>query len=373
MHIKTSRKSFWQSVTALIGMTLIVGTGSAQTVTIDSAPALNLRTVLDGSGLALSSISIDPTTGNAQVNTTSNISSCAAGNPLPGRSVTVSSPNQATQNGTINVTWVANNFVGATTCSVSLGAGSSAPTTVFPVAGLPYPATSSLSVVLGSAQPASYNFSVQCVDASGGQSSSNNSTTNVPSITDVTCTDSDIGKWRGVALAAPGVPRIWETTFNNPGVSSTPFPGNQSSQYTASLSLGGYDSMRFTVPINAPVGARYDLSNFVSTASGEGVLAGSVSPCSGDFREAILANSASRKFCISLGGGGGIAIGVVVDAGSGPYNTETCEIVRGRNYYFNTTFGTASVPQTGTTFNGAYCVSSECVYKLERRLARLPL
>ena len=371
MQIKTSRKSFWQSLTALIGVSMIVGTGSAQTVSIDLAPALNLRTAVDGTGLALSSISIDPTTGNAQVNTTSNVNTCG-GNPLPGRSVTVSSPNQATQNGTINVTWVANNFAASTTCNVSLEAGSSVPATVFPVSGLPYPATSSLSVVLGSAQPASYNFKVQCVDSSGGQSVSNNTITNVPSVGDITvCNDPDLGKWRGVALSPPGNPRIWETTFVTGGASSVPFPGVQNTQFSAGLGASSYDAMRFTVPLNASVGARYDLSNFVSTGSGEGVLSISVSPCQGDFRESFLSNTTTRKFCISQGGGGGAAIGTVVDAGPGPYSTESCEIVRGRNYFLNTTFGTTFQPG-----NGAYCVPAQqgeqCVYKLEYRQTRRP-
>jgi len=363
MHIKTSRKSFWQCVTALIGMTLIVGTGSAQTVTIDSAPPLTLRTV-DGQGLAPSSISIDPMTGNAQVNTTSNITTCGAGSPALGRTVTVTSPNQASPNGTINVNWVANNFVGATTCSVSLGAGSAVPVTGFPVNGLPYPTTSNLTVVLGPAQPASYSFSVQCVDAGG--SVTNSATTIVQSVVDPTsCTDPDIGKWRGVALSPPGLVRDWVPTFGN-----LPFPGPPNAQFTQTLSLGGYDSIRFLVPMTAIVGQRSDLINFLSTASAEGVLAASVSPCQGDFRESSLVNSAIRKVCIGLGGGGGTSISVVIDAGPGPYNSNTCEIVRGRTYFFNTTFGTASSSQTGSTANGAYCVTSECTYKLERSLAR---
>jgi hypothetical protein len=366
MQTKTTRKSFWQLITAIIGVTLIVGTGSAQTVTIDSAPSLNLRTALDNSGLALSSISIDPTTGNAQVSTTSNVTTCGV---IPGaRSVVVTSPGQATQNATISVSWAANNFVGATTCNVSLGSGSAVPASGWTGTGLPYPATSSLSVTLGSTQPASYNFVVQCFDTTTGPSGS--STTNVPAITDPTsCTDPEIGKWRGTALSPPGNPRIWETTFVTGGQTFVPFPGVSNTQFSAGLGSGTYDAMRFTVPVNAPVGARYDLSNFVSTQSGEGVLAGSVSPCQGDFRESFLSNTGTRKFCISLGGVGGVAIGSVVDAGQGPYTVETCEIVRGRQYYFNTTFGTAFFPGSG-----AYCLPAQqgeqCIYKLESRNSR---
>jgi len=364
MHIKTSRKSFWQCVTALIGMTLIVGTGSAQTVTIDSAPPLTLRTV-DGQSLAPSSISIDPMTGNAQVNTTSNITTCGAGSPALGRTVTVTSPNQASPNGTINVNWVANNFVGATTCSVTLGAGSAVAVPNTPVTGLAHPAISSLSVVLGSAQPASYNFSVQCIDAGGA--ASNSSITNVAN--SIGCSDPNIGKWRGLALSPPDLVRDWVTIF---GIGVAPFPGPPNLQFTAPLSLGSYDSMRFSVPTTLNVGFRTDIFTFVSGASAEGNLAISVSPCQGDFREAMLVNEARKKYCLNVGGGGGTAINVlVVDNDSeNTFDRETCEIVRGRNYFVNTTFGTANSQQTGSFRNGAYCITSECIYKMERRLSR---
>ncbi len=365
MQMKTSRKSFWQSLTALISVTLIVGTGSAQTVTIDSAAALNLRTSLDGSGLALSSISIDPLTGNAQVSTTSNISSCSGGGQPPARSVSVNAPQTAAVSSAITVSWQANNFTGTTTCSVSLNAGSAVPASGWSGTGLPYPATSSLSVTLNASQPASYSFRVDCSD---GQGATGSAVTSVQT-PGVGCTDPDIGKWRGVALSPPGNPRIWETTFVTGGQTFVPFPGVSNTQFSSGLGANSYDSMRFTIPVNAPVGARYDVSNFVSTQSGEGVLAGSVSECQGDFRESVLTNSTTRRFCISTAGVGGVAIGTVVDAGPGPYNVETCEVVRGRNYFFNTTFGTTFAPG-----NGAYCgpaqQGEQCIYKLESRNSR---
>jgi len=360
MQVNLLTKCFGSSFAALLAGVLLASAAFAQTVTVDSAPPLTLRNQLDGSGLALSSVSVDPMTGNVQVNTTSNVTSWSSSPPI-GRTVTVTSPNQATPNSSITVSWVASGGfnLAATTCSLSLGAGSAVPVGGFTFSG--QPPTSNLTVVLGSAQPASYSFSVQCVDAGG--SASNSSITNV--VNSVGCSDPDIGKWRGVALSPPGLVRDWVPTFGG-----QPFPGPPNAQFTQSLSLGGYDSMRFTVPMTAIVGQRYDLINFVSTASAEGVLAASVSPCLGDFRESILSNNVTRKACIGLGGGGGTSISVVIDAGPGPYNADTCEVVRGRTYFFNTTFGTASSVSTGNVSNGAYCVSSECIYKLERRLAR---
>jgi len=363
MQIKTSLKSFWRSVTALIGVTLIVGTGSAQTVTIDSAPALTLRTVLDGSGLALSSISIDPTTGNAQVNTTSSVTTCGGPPPL-GRTVSVSSPNQASQNGSITVSWVANNFTTATTCSVSLGSGSAIPATGFPVNSLPYPATSSLSVVLGSAQPASYIFNVMCFDAGGGQSASSTSTTNVPSGV-VGCTDPDLGKWRGAALASNNN-RIWENVFLNPGQSFSPFPGPPFSQVRTDSPSGVYDNIRFTVPTTAVVGSRYNIANFSPTDIASN-LAFSVSECIGDFRESVLLNESTNNICFGFAGITGPSIRLKVDPGSGPFASSTCPIIRGRNYYVNTTFGVATSPGPGQIFCAA---GGACPHLLEYQLAR---
>lgn len=357
MQTKTTRKSFWQSITAIIGVTLIVGTGSAQTVTIDSAPSLNLRTAVDNSGLAFSSISIDPATGNAQVNTTGNVTSC--GNPPAGtRLVSVTSPVNATPNSTINVSWVANNFIGATTCTVSLVAGSAVPTSGWTGTNLPYPATNTLSVVLNASQPALYNFKVDCSDGTPAIGSSN---TNVP--TTVGC-GPDVGKWRGAALTANTV-RIWETTFVSPGQTSTPFPGPVFSQLPTDLATGSYDSMRFTVPITAAVGARYNLKNFTPSSTSS-QLAFSVAECQGDFREELLVNETTSRICLGIAGNLGAFVRLKVEPGSEPFASTTCPIVRGRDYYVNTTFGIEAGPVTSPI----YCASGLCRHLLEYQIAR---
>ena len=361
MQTKTTRKSFWQSITAIIGVTLIVGTGSAQTVTIDSAPSLNLRTAVDNSGLAFSSISIDPTTGNAQVNTTSNVTTCGSSGT---RSVVVTSPNSATPGSTINVSWVANNFVGAATCSVSLGAGSALPTSGWTGTNLAYPATNSLSVVLGSAQPATYSFRVDCND---GQAANGTASTNVSSIVNPgDCTSTDLKKYRGVAINEVIV-REWETSFASPGETSTPFPGEPENAFFDTLGVGGYASMRFNVPVALPVGFRTSINNTLNTGSSSaGLLELSVSECKGDFRSDILVNNSIQKICMAGGGIGGAKVTVVVDAGPGPYSASSCEIIRGRTYFVNTTFGTRSAPG-----NGAFCsTAGGCQYFMKRELAR---
>jgi len=354
-------KSVWRTITALTGAILLVSVGFGQTVRVDAKAASDVHTAINTNG-STSTIRINTLTGNAFVNTSDSVNSCSSGTP-GGRSVTVTSPSQAAQNSTIQVSWTANNFVGATTCNLSLGAGSTVPSSGWTGTGLSYPSVASRTVVLGPSQPATYLFLVQCFDATNGPTGS--ATTIVQSGAGDTCLDPNIGQWRGQPLSVSSQ-RIWETTFTS-GTPSTPFPGAPNFQITETLGLDAYNSMRFTVPLNAPVRARYDLVNFVSTASPEGVLAGSVSPCEGDFRESELIDVKLRKFCISMGGIGGIAIGVVVDAGAGPHNGETCEIVRGRNYYFNTTFGTNI-----SGGDGAYCTAAGagCIYKFEYRLAR---
>jgi hypothetical protein len=357
MQTKTSYKT-GQWLLALFSTTLIVGTGSAQTIVIDSAPALNLTTQIN-SGIALSSIAIDPITGNAQVRTQAgNINSCTgSGNP-PGRSVTVSAPASAAPSAVINVAWTANNFTGTTTCTVSGGTN----TTGWTGTNLPYPATSSLQVTLAATQPASYTFTVTCSDGSSAQGSAATSVSGGGGGGD--CSDPLIGTYNGATLNVNAV-RNWENTFVTGGQTNVPFPGPPNRQFNASLSRGAYDSMRFVVPLTLPQGFRADLSNFVTTSSATSVLVAAVSECQGDFRPS-LNNSSLRRLCTDQGGVGGTSIGVVVDAGNGPYNSETCSIVRGRTYFVNTSFGTSS-NQTG---GSAFCVDDACSYNLEYRQTR---
>ena len=364
MQIKTSRKSFWQSLTALIGVTLIVGTGSAQTVSIDSAPALNLRTSLDGTGLALSSISIDPLTGNAQVNTTSNVNSCGG---IPGtRSVTVTSPVNASQNATITVSWEALNFTGATTCTVSLNAGSAAPVSGWAGSSLPYPATNRLSVLLASTQPAEYRFNVQCTDGQVAVGSANTTVENI-----VGCVgNASLEKWRGATLASNNN-RIWENTFISPGQPFTPFPGPVFSQLrTEPSNSGTYDNLRFTVPTTLTVGARFNIANFTPTDTPSSTLAFSVSDCKGDFRESVLINETTNNICFGFAGITGPSIRLKVEPGVGPFTTPTCPIVRGRSYYVNTTFGVAGEPGPGQLFCAGLASGIACGHLLEYQLSR---
>ena len=302
---------------ALIG-TLIVGTGSAQTWTLDG--------VSQSSQLSISStesaVAIDPVSGAVALKT-GNIT-------IPTVSISASSPVTVGQN--ISVTWSTQGFTGGVSCNASASTS---------VAGWNGAVSSSPVQVTAPSTAQTLMLTLQCTGGNGNATNSTNVTVN-PS----TGGCPQPGYLRDeVATFMPYQLRLG--TFSSTDAFRNPFPaiGAFAGGTTSTVSAGEVVAWEFVAP--APPGS--DGAFVITTlASGPGTPISSISTCPGviDYRLRTGPGNFNTG-CMQVGNESGPSWTI---NGAFQNSPSRCHLTPGTRYYFNFAFET--------------CVTGECIYRI---------
>jgi hypothetical protein len=305
-------KRITKQITALLGLAVIVGTGSAQTWTVNGAQQNSTLS----SDPAVSAAAIDPITGQLAVVTSACTSGC-------NQTVTVTGPSSNTPSNTnFTVSWTATGFTGAVTC---------VPQTA-PSGIINWPAGQSFSGATGSVNnvqaTADGNYTLQ-VTCNGVPGSSGNIVINGACPSPVfDMLPAPAGSTNPTPLA--GGQTAWSAFFGRA------FPGLQGDQGVANLSAGEYIAVSFQS--SGFTNADRVFSGVINGGGGQTKATIAISECPGVVR--------TNPKCTSFEGDP--SIGITSQGANFPLSFTRCVIIPGRPYFLNIANRVCDGPQCST-------------------------
>ncbi len=295
-------KRITKQITALLGLAVIVGTGSAQTWSVNGVQ----QTSTLSSDPAVSAAAIDPITGQLAVLT--------AGAILT-PTVTVTAPTTNTPiNTAFSVSWTTSNFSGTVTCVPQ-----SAPSGVINwPAGQNNGASGTINNVQATAD-GNYLLQISCTGSSGG-GATGSATVPVNSSCPSPVFDmlpAPAGSTNPTPLA--GGQMAWSSFFGRA------FPGLQGDQGVANLSAGEYIAVSFQGPTGGFASADRSLQGAINGGGGQTKATVAISECPGVVR--------TVPKCTSFEGDP--SIGFTSQGANFPLSFTRCVIIPGRAYFLN--------------------------------------
>ena len=282
---------------ALIG-TLIVGTGSAQTWTVNGTTQ---GTALTSSSTE-SAVAIDPVSGTVALQTAGVVTT---------PTVNVGAPGSSGLGQNFSVTWSTNGFTGTVSCTASASTS---------VAGWSGTLTSSPVQVTAPSSAQSLTLTLQCTGSNGTASGSA-----VVAISDSTCRPPGYTR----DATSPFVPyQLQPTTFAT--LMANGFPGFNSFNL-GSLGGGQVIAAEFVAPASTASDGYFEIT---SLASGPGTPITSLSTCPGDIDYRLNGTPATRG-CMRVGNENGPAW--TISQGQS-LSVIRCILTPGTRYYLNIAF-----------------------------------
>lgn len=282
---------------ALMG-TLIVGTGSAQTWTVNGASQSSSLT----SSSTESAVAIDPVSGIVALRTAGVV-------PVPG--VTVTAPGTAGFGQNISVSWSTTGFTGSVTCTASASTS---------VAGWSGTLSSSPVQVTTPSSAQTLTLSLQCTGSNGTASNSANVV-----ISDSSCPPPGYKRDEG----APFVPYNLQVTQYSQ-LFGAGFPGFDAFA-NSSLGPGQVLAAEFIAPQSTTSDGYFEVT---SLASGPGTPITSLSLCPGEIDYRLNGVPATRG-CMRVGNEGGPTWTI---NNNQQLSVIRCRMTPGTRYYLNIAF-----------------------------------
>jgi hypothetical protein len=299
----------------LIGVTLIVGTGSAQTWTVNGgAPTPNNPLTTNASE---SAVAINPVDGTVAIRTAgTQPGTCGSGATCV---VNVSSNSSATPGQTISVAWSTSGFVGAVSCNATTSSAATGWSGVL--------ASSPLQVTMPSAT-GNVTLSLQCTGTNGQATGSTTVNVQPPGV----CTTPgfqpvDGGPTTPLSLIGP-----INFASTNWGAS---FPGINGRDWNLpDMGTNTVTAVEFIAP---PVGSpakdgKYTGVNLGSGATGFLLLG--ITPCAGELRASFNPTNPAR-YCSPEAGASETSVNWTLLGNNLPNSADRCLLVPGQRYFVN--------------------------------------
>lgn len=308
-------KTYNKLMLALLGSALVVGTGSAQTWTVNG----NTQSTPLTTNANEAAIAIDPISGVASVRT-----------PGAGPSVSISAnPTPANVGTATSISWATSGFGNNLNCTRTASAGTSGWSGSWPAA------TGSVSVTMP-ATAQTVTLTLSCTGDSGSAVNSTNVSVQQP------------GQCGSRPPSVFGSPRqlVSQTFFN---IWGSEFPGQFNAAYGAGVA-GINDGTVHAYAFNAPTGNTiegYILAVYSPDSGGRGSLAAGFSECPGEI-------SNSTPTCLG-------SLGKIRSEWTSNGRAGACNLIPGRTYYYNMSFDSCVFgPDPGTA-------GGSCSFRLESK------